>query len=106
MKQTANMFTGVSQQRRKLYLSCIRDFYFKLLPEMRKNQTQESVDKHGHIDSLGVEGGLEACIALFKQGELKLFASSLEDYMVVGYWDGHLRLVYDTKYKERNANPS
>ena len=90
-------FTGLPVHRRKLYVACIKDFFFTVLPKLRKNRTKEFVAKYGDIDELGLEGGLEACIALFKDGTLQVQAKDITDYVIIGCFDGKAQLIHDSK---------
>ncbi len=96
-KQATNLFTGLSKQRRTLLLACIKDFFFKALPKFREySQDKKFIKTYGNFNSLGVEGALEACIALFKEGELQIRAKSVEDYVIYAVWDGELHLIHDS----------
>ena len=97
----------IPKKKRKLYISCIKDFFFKTLPKIKKYSTNEAFkEKHGDFHKIGIEGALEACIAVFEEGRLRINAKNIKDYIVYYLENDVVHILHDAKEiheKDRNA---
>lgn len=99
-----SIFKGATEKERKLYTKCITKFFMERLPYLTKLSDNEVFVKlFGDIRKLGVEGALEACIDLFKDGSLQMQAKSSKDFLVYIYDEGseELLILYDTDKEKK-----
>ena len=80
---------------------CLRNWFMQVLPQLQEISSNPMFKTlFGDVNSLGVEGALEACLSLYDDGILQVKADSFEDYMIYIYNEDELIMVYDTKQEE------
>ena len=93
-------FLKLSPKDRSERIQCIRKFFLNKLPELRelgeKPKLREVIG--GDINSLGVEGALEACIGLFEDGRLRIIMKDLDNFVIftmIGEREDEPMLIYE-----------
>ena len=78
-------------------MKCINKFFYDKLPEMQAISKVKKLQNifPTDINSLGVEGALEACIGLFEDGRLNLVADNIKNFLVYILEGKKLMVIYE-----------